>query len=89
MFINNSRDDYYSSFNKLTNPIVSHIKNKSNSNFDNTDDKHSGKNLYQREKEDLNSRTSSKDKILELNQILYMPSIINTMILKSKFETMA
>jgi len=82
MLINSQRYDYNT---KLTSPIISQIKSKSSSNFDNNDKKNHNYNLYNKEDKKL----STKDKLDELNQVVYSPSSINTMILKSKFETMA
>jgi hypothetical protein len=70
---------------RLISPIVTHIKSKSNSSFENSDKKNQSNILYNKK----NKRLSTKDKLEELNQILYSPSLLNTIILKSKFETMA
>lgn len=68
---------------KQSNPII--IQNNSSSSFDNKENKNTNHTLYNKE----NKKQSTKDKLEELNQIFYTPSSINTMILKTKFETLA
>jgi len=89
MLINSSKYDYYNDNIKSVNPIISHIKSKSNSDFTNSDSQNSNSSAYHKQKKKENSKISEEDHLVELNQILYIPSSTNTMILKSRFETIA